>query len=58
VSFDLSVSRLTSAAEVSRDARYPFFCTCAELAVVSRQKEKENKFLCLSDKSDSIYFYL
>ena len=33
----------TELAEVSCDASYPFFCTCAELAVVSRQRKKKIK---------------
>jgi hypothetical protein len=32
---------------------FSFFCTCAELAVVSRQKDKENKIRFLSDNIDN-----
>ena len=33
------------------DLIFSFFCTCAELAVVSRQKDKVNKVRFLSDNS-------
>jgi hypothetical protein len=34
------------------DLIFSFFCTCAELAVVSRQKDKENIVRFLSDNSE------
>jgi hypothetical protein len=40
-----------------RDLIFSFFCTCAELAVVSRQKDKENKTRFLSDNIDFFYFF-
>jgi hypothetical protein len=35
---------------------FSFFCTCAELAVVSRQKDKENKIRFLSDNIEIKFF--
>jgi hypothetical protein len=44
--FYISVSRLRSMSSrevATLDLIFSFFCTCAELAVVSRQKDKGNK---------------
>ncbi|MEY3499515.1 MAG: hypothetical protein RL308_1184, partial [Bacteroidota bacterium] len=35
---------------------FSFFCTCAELAVVSRQKDKENKVRFLSDNIENVLY--
>jgi hypothetical protein len=42
-SFRVSVDEKFAPNDFNRDLIFSFFCTCAELAVVSRQKDKENK---------------
>ena len=42
-SFRVSVDKKFSPNVFNREMIFSFFCTCAELAVVSRQKDKENK---------------
>jgi hypothetical protein len=51
-SFRVSVAERFSPNGFNRDLIFSFFCTCAELAVVSRQKKKENKVRFLSDNID------
>jgi hypothetical protein len=50
-SFRVLVNEKFSPNVFHRDLIFSFFCTCAELAVVSRQKDKENSVRCLSDKN-------
>jgi hypothetical protein len=55
-SFRVSVDYKFSPNVFNRELIFSFFCTCAELAVVSRQKDKEYKVRYVSDKNHNIAF--